>query len=137
MMTLSKEVFTIERESEVVYFRNKVKECAVNLGMSLINQTKLLTAASELIRNMLRYANGGEAILEIIERNKVKGIRLTFADKGPGIKDVKQAMENGFSTGKSLGLGLPGAKRLSNEFEIKSEVGIGTTVTIIRWKNGL
>src|SRR3712207_2605529 len=92
MMILSKEVFSIERESEVVYFRNKVKEQAVKLGMSLINQTKLLTAASELIRNMLRYANGGEAILEVIERNKVKGIRLTFADKGPGIKDVKQAL---------------------------------------------
>lgn len=103
----------------------------------MVGQTKLITAASELVRNMLRYASGGEAILEIVIRNNIKGVRLTFADKGPGIKDIKQAMQDGFSTGKSLGLGLPGAKRLSNEFDIKSEVGKGTTVTIIRWKNGL
>ena len=137
MMTLSKEVLTIQREPDVVFFRNKTKEYAVKIGMSLVGQTKLITAASELVRNMLRYANGGEAILEIVVRNNMKGVRLTFADKGPGIKDIKQALQDGFSTGKSLGLGLPGAKRLSNEFEIKSEVGKGTTVTIIRWKNGL
>jgi len=103
----------------------------------MVGQTKLITAASELVRNMLRYANGGEAILEIVVRNNVKGVRLTFVDKGPGIKDIKQAMQDGFSTGRSLGLGLPGAKRLANEFDIKSEVGKGTTVSIIRWKNGV
>jgi serine/threonine-protein kinase RsbT len=137
MMTLSKETLTIQREPDVIYFRNKAKEYAVKIGMSMVGQTKLITAASELVRNMLRYANGGEAVLEIVIRNNVKGVRLTFADKGPGIPDVKQAMQDGFSTGRSLGLGLPGAKRLSNEFDIKSEVGKGTTVTIIRWKNGL
>ncbi|KAA5542463.1 anti-sigma regulatory factor [Adhaeribacter rhizoryzae] len=137
MMTLSKETLTIQREPDVIYFRNKAKEYAVKIGMSMVGQTKLITAASELVRNMLRYANGGEAVLEIVIRNNIKGVRLTFADKGPGIKDVKQAMQDGFSTGRSLGLGLPGAKRLSNEFDIKSEVGKGTTVTIIRWKNGL
>jgi len=137
MMTLSKETLTIQREPDVIYFRTKAKEYAVKIGMSMVGQTKLITAASELVRNMLRYANGGEAVLEIVIRNNVKGVRLTFADKGPGIKDVKQAMQDGFSTGRSLGLGLPGAKRLSNEFDIKSEVGKGTTVTIIRWKNGL
>ncbi|WP_026464033.1 anti-sigma regulatory factor [Adhaeribacter aquaticus] len=137
MMTLTKEKLTILREPDVIFFRNKAKEYAVKIGMSLVGQTKLITAASELVRNMLRYANGGEAILEIVVRNNIKGVRLTFADKGPGIKDVKQAMQDGFSTGKSLGLGLPGAKRLSNEFDLKSEVGKGTTVTIIRWKNGL
>lgn len=137
MMILSKETLSIQREPDVVFFRNKTREFAVKIGMSLVGQTKLITAASELVRNMLRYANGGEATLEIILRNNVKGVRLTFADKGPGIRDVRQAMQDGYSTGKSLGLGLPGAKRLSNEFDIKSEVGQGTTVTIIRWKNGL
>jgi serine/threonine-protein kinase RsbT len=137
MMTLSKETLTIQRETDVVYFRNKAKESAVKIGMSMVGQTKLITAASELVRNMLRYANGGEAIVEIVVQNSVKGIRLTFADKGPGIKDLKLAMQDGFSTGRSLGLGLPGAKRLSNEFTIKSEEGKGTTVTIIRWKNGI
>ncbi len=137
MMTLSKETLAIQREPDLIYFRNKAKEYAVKIGMSMVGQTKLITAASELVRNMLRYANGGEAILEIVVRNNIKGVRLTFADKGPGIKDVKQAMQDGYSTGRSLGLGLPGAKRLSNEFDIKSEVGKGTTVTIIRWKNGL
>lgn len=137
MMTLSKESLTIVREPDVIYFRNKAKEYAVKIGMSMVGQTKLITAASELVRNMLRYANGGEAILEIVIRNNIKGIRLTFTDKGPGIKDVNQAMQDGYSTGRSLGLGLPGAKRLSNEFDIKSEPGKGTTVTIIRWKNGL
>jgi len=137
MMTLSKESLKIEREPDVIFFRNKAKELAVKIGMSMVGQTKLITAASELVRNMLRYANGGEAILEIVVRNNVKGVRLTFVDKGPGIKDIKQAMQDGFSTGRSLGLGLPGAKRLANEFDIKSEVGKGTTVSIIRWKNGV
>ena len=137
MMTLSKETLSIQRETDVVYFRNKAKECAVKIGMSMVGQTKLITAASELVRNMLRYAKGGEAIIEIVVQNSVKGVRLTFADKGPGIKDLKMAMQDGFSTGRSLGLGLPGAKRLSNEFNIKSEEGKGTTVTIIRWKNGI
>lgn len=137
MMILSKETLSIQREPDVVFLRNKTREFAVKIGMNLVGQTKLITAASEIVRNMLRYANGGEAILEIILRNNLKGVRLTFTDKGPGIKDVRQAMQDGFSTGKSLGLGLPGAKRLSNEFEINSEVGQGTTVTIIRWKNGL
>lgn len=137
MMTLTKEVLAIEREPDVIFFRNKARELAVKIGMSLVGQTKLITAASELVRNMLRYANGGDAILEIVVRNNVKGVRLTFADKGPGIPDLPLALRDGFSTGKSLGLGLPGAKRLSNEFLIKSEVGQGTTVTIIRWKNGL
>jgi serine/threonine-protein kinase RsbT len=137
MMILSKEILVIQKEQDVIFFRNKAKEYAVKIGMSLVGQTKLLTAASELVRNMLRYADGGQATLEIIMQNNNKGVRLIFADKGPGIKDIKQAMQDGYSTGKSLGLGLPGAKRLSNEFDIKSEVGKGTTVTIIRWKNGI
>lgn len=137
MMILFKEILPIQREPDVIFFRNKAKELAVRVGMSLVGQTKLITAASELVRNMLRYANGGETILEIIVNNNVKGVRLTFKDRGPGIPDIKQAMQDGFSTGRSLGLGLPGAKRLSNEFTIESELGKGTTISIIRWKNGV
>lgn len=136
MMTLSKESFEIKREPDVILFRNRAKEVAAKIGMSLVGQTKLITAASELVRNMLRYAEGGTGTIEVIINNNIKGVRLTFADKGPGIKDIKLAMQDGFSSGTSLGLGLPGAKRLSNEFAIKSEPGKGTTVTIIRWKNG-
>ena len=126
----------ILREQDVVPFRSRVKEFAVKIGMSLINQTKLITAASELVRNMLKYANGGKITLEIISKNGQSGIRLTFEDQGPGIKDINLAMKDGFSTGKSLGLGLPGTKRLVNEFDLKSVPGEGTTVTIIHWKNG-
>lgn len=127
----------IAREQDVVLFRNRVKEYATKIGMSILNQTKLITAASELVRNMLKYANGGTVLIEVISKNKVTGVRLTFEDKGPGIPDLKLAMQDGYSTGKSLGLGLPGAKRLVNEFDIKSEVGKGTTVAITRWKNGI
>lgn len=126
----------IVREQDVVPFRNRVKELATKIGMSLVNQTKLITAASELVRNMLKYANGGKVLLEIISKNAQTGVRLTFVDEGPGIADVQQAMRDGFSTGKSLGLGLPGTKRLVNEFDIKSKLGEGTTVTITHWKNG-
>jgi serine/threonine-protein kinase RsbT len=126
----------IEKEQDVVPFRNRVKEYAIRIGMSLVNQTKLITAASELVRNMLKYANGGIALIEVISQGRDNGIRLTFTDKGPGIGDITLAMKDGYSSGKSLGIGLPGTKRLVNEFDIKSIVGVGTTVTIIKWKNG-
>jgi len=126
----------IEKEQDVVPFRNRVKEFATKIGMSLVNQTKLITAASELVRNMLKYANGGSVVIEIISGERDNGIRLTFDDKGPGIKDIALALKDGFSTGKSLGIGLPGAKRLVSEFDIKSVAGKGTVVTIIKWKNG-
>jgi len=126
----------IEREQDVVPFRNRVKEFAAKIGMSLVNQTKLITAASELVRNMLKYANGGIVVIEIVNQGRDNGIRLIFDDKGPGIKDIPLALKDGFSTGKSLGIGLPGAKRLVSEFDIKSVVGKGTVVTIIKWKNG-
>lgn len=127
---------SIQKEQDVVPFRNRVKEYAVKIGMSLVNQTKLITAASELVRNMLKYANGGSALIEVVSKGRENGVRLTFQDKGPGIADIKLAMQDGYSTGKSLGLGLPGTKRLVSEFDIKSTVGQGTTVTIIKWKNG-
>lgn len=133
---LNKDKMLIQKEQDVVPFRNRVKEYAVKIGMSLVNQTKLITAASELVRNMLRYANGGETLIEVVSKGRENGIRLTFTDKGPGIKDIAMAMKDGFSTGRSLGLGLPGTKRLVSEFDIKSIVGQGTTVTIVKWKNG-
>jgi serine/threonine-protein kinase RsbT len=135
-IVLNKDSMTIEKEQDVVPFRNRVKEYAVKIGMGLVNQTKLITAASELVRNMLKYAGGGITIIEVISEGRDNGIRLTFQDRGPGIKDIALAMKDGFTTGKSLGLGLPGTRRLVNEFNIKSTVGEGTTVSIIKWKNG-
>lgn len=136
IVTLNKDTMVIQKEQDVVPFRNRVKEYAVKIGMSLVNQTKLITAASELVRNMLRYAGGGTTLIEVVSKGRENGIRLTFLDTGPGIKDIALAMKDGYSSGKSLGLGLPGAKRLVSEFDIKSAVGQGTTVTIIKWKNG-
>lgn len=135
-IVLNKDSMRIEKEQDVVPFRNRVKEFAVKIGMGLVNQTKLITAASELVRNMLKYGGGGVTIIEVISEGRETGIRLVFQDKGPGIKDIALAMQDGFTTGKSLGLGLPGARRLVNDFSIKSAVGEGTTVTIIKWKNG-
>lgn len=134
--TLSKDTMEIVREQDVVPFRNRVREAAVKIGMGLVNQTKLITAASELVRNMLKYAGGGLAMIEVVNRNNENGIRLIFTDKGPGISDIPLAMKDGYSTGKSLGLGLPGTKRLVNEFIIESTEGKGTKVSIIKWKNG-
>ena len=133
---LNKDKMVIIKEQDVVPFRNRVKEYATKIGMGLVNQTKLITAASELVRNMLRYANGGETLIEVISKGRENGIRLTFSDKGPGIANIDMAMKDGFTTGKSLGLGLPGTKRLVSEFDIKSVVGKGTTVMIVKWKNG-
>jgi serine/threonine-protein kinase RsbT len=135
-LVLNKDNMTIQKEQDVVPFRNRVKEYAVKIGMSVVNQTKLITAASELVRNMLKYGGGGVVLLEVVSEGRDTGIRLSFRDKGPGIKDITLAMKDGYTTGKSLGIGLPGAKRLVSEFDIKSEVGTGTTVTILKWKNG-
>jgi serine/threonine-protein kinase RsbT len=137
MIILNKEKIPINREQDVVFFRQRLKEHATKIGMSILNQTKLITAASELVRNILRYAEKGEITIEVLSQQSQVGIRVIFSDNGPGIPDVNKAMQDGFSTGKSLGLGLPGAKRLVNFFDLQSEVGKGTTVTIIRWKNGI
>lgn len=136
ILSLSKDNIEVVREQDVVLLRNRVKEVAVKIRMGLLNQTKLITAASELVRNMLRYGNGGNCLIEVVSRGRDNGVRLTFSDQGPGIPDIGQAMRDGFSTGKSLGLGLPGSKRLVNEFDIKSKVGEGTTVMILKWANG-
>ena len=136
MIVLNKDSFSIVKEQDVILFRNRVKEYAVKIGMGLVNQTKLITAASELVRNMLKYGGGGMVSIAVGTRGTENGIRLVFADTGPGIKDLKLAMTDGFTTGKSLGMGLPGARRLVSEFDIKSEKDKGTVVTIIKWKNG-
>lgn len=136
MVILNKDELSIYKEQDVVPFRNRVKEYAVKIGMGLLNQTKLITAASELVRNMLKYGGGGKALIEVVSKGRENGIRLTFSDKGPGIKDINLAMKDGFTTGRSLGLGLPGTKRLVSEFKIESELGKGTIVTVIKWKNG-
>jgi serine/threonine-protein kinase RsbT len=135
-IVLNKDNMTIRYDQDVVPFRNRVKEYAVKIGMSVLNQTKLITGASELVRNMLKYGEGGNVLIEVLSKERDSGIRLVFEDKGPGIPDIKLAMQDGYTTGKSMGLGLPGTKRLMNEFHIESEVGRGTKVTVIKWKNG-
>jgi serine/threonine-protein kinase RsbT len=135
-ITIVKDEMRIINEQDVLPFRNRAREYAVEIGMSVVGQTKLITAASELARNMLKYAKGGIILLEIVSRGIDTGIRVTFKDNGPGIKDIKLAMSDGYSTGNGLGLGLPGARRLVSEFEIHSQEGNGTTITVIKWKNG-
>ena len=136
IISLSKDQIEVLKEQDAVFLKNRVREIAVRIKMGLVNQTRLITAASELVRNMLRYANGGLCVIEVVSSGRINGVRVTFIDKGPGISDIAQAMRDGFSTGKSLGLGLPGAKRLVNEFGIESKVGEGTTVMILKWANG-
>nr|WP_294787638.1 anti-sigma regulatory factor [uncultured Flavobacterium sp.] len=135
-ITNSKEEAPVLKEQDVVPLRNRVKEYGVKAGMSILNQTKLITATSELLRNLLKYGGGGRVIIESVSNGRDNGVRVTFIDNGPGIADISLAMKDGYSTGKSMGLGLPGTKRLVNEFDIKSELGNGTTVTITKWKNG-
>ena len=135
-ITNNKEEALIVKEQDVVPLHNRVKEYGVKIGMSILNQTKLITATSELVRNLLKYGGGGKVIIESVSNGRENGVRVTFIDNGPGIADIELAMKDGYSTGKSLGLGLPGTKRLVNEFDIKSELGNGTTVTITKWKNG-
>ncbi|PST83707.1 anti-sigma regulatory factor [Pedobacter yulinensis] len=136
VLSLSKDTIQVVKEQDAVFLKNRVKETATKIKMGLVNQTRLITAASELVRNMLRYANGGRCDIEVVSSGRNNGVRLTFTDKGPGIPDISQAMKDGFSTGKSLGLGLPGTRRLVNEFDIKSKIGEGTTVMVIKWANG-
>lgn len=137
MIALNKELFAIATEQDAVLFRNRTQEQAAKIKMSLVNQTKLITAASELARNMLKYAKGGQVTVETVFQNTKTGIRLTFVDQGPGITDIPTAMKDGYSTGGSLGMGLPGAKRLSDEFTLISTPGTGTKVTIIKWRNAI
>lgn len=134
MPTTKTERVEIRQSDDVVRVRQVARTLAVEVGLSLVDQTKIVTAASELARNTLDYGGGGEVMLEAIEQAGRRGLRLTFEDKGPGISDIEQALKDGFTSGKGMGLGLGGAKRLCNEFSIDSNVGVGTKVMIARWK---
>ena len=128
------ETMSIKTSADVVLVRQAVRKLAVEQGLSLVDQTKIVTAASELARNTLDYGGGGEVQLEAIQEGNRRGMRLTFEDKGPGISDIDLALKDGFTTGGGLGMGLSGSKRLVNEFNIVSRVGEGTTITIAKWK---
>jgi serine/threonine-protein kinase RsbT len=130
---LREETLGIQSDADVVRVRQMTRELAVALGFRLVDQTKIVTAASELARNTLVHGGGGAALLEAVHDGARRGLRLTFTDKGPGIADVARALTDGYTTGSGLGLGLGGAKRLSNEFEISSAPGRGTRVRIARW----
>jgi len=134
MPTPPTEVVEIRDSADVVQVRQSVRTLASSLGFSLIDQTKVVTAASELARNTLEHGGGGTARLESLAQGLKKGIRLTFEDTGPGIPDVSLALTDGYTTGGGMGLGLSGSKRLVNEFDIATSVGAGTRVTITKWK---
>ena len=127
-------VLAIRTSTDVVMVRQSVRALATELGFSLVDQTKIVTAASELARNTLEHGGGGSAKLEVGNQGIRKGLRLTFEDKGPGIPDVKLAMTDGYTTGGGMGLGLSGSKRLVNELNIVTKVGEGTCVTATKWK---
>ena len=124
----------VASDADIVAVRQRVRALAVESGFSLVDQTKIVTAASELARNTVVHGGGGTVDIEILVEGGRRGLRLTFRDHGPGIADVETAMRNGFTTGGGLGLGLGGAKRLSNEFDIQSRPGEGTVVRITRWR---
>jgi serine/threonine-protein kinase RsbT len=128
------EILQIRSEQDIVAVRQAVKTWAAQLSFSLVDQTKIVTAASELGRNTFTYGGGGEARLEILSEGLRKGLRVTFEDHGPGIPDIDRAMQDGYTSGKGMGLGLSGSKRLVNDFRLSSEVGKGTIVSITRWK---
>jgi serine/threonine-protein kinase RsbT len=128
------ETLEIRSSSDVVTVRQATRALAERTGLSLVDQTKLVTAASELARNTLTYGGGGTVRLGALENGVRRGVWLTFEDQGPGIPDIEQALKDGFTTGTGLGLGLGGARRLVNEFSIESTPGKGTRVTIARWK---
>jgi serine/threonine-protein kinase RsbT len=129
------EEISLRGGEDVVRLRRAVRDHAVSVGFSLVDQTKFVTAASELGRNTVQHGGGGRALLAAVTDGGRRGLRLEFVDQGPGIADIAQALVDGFSTGGGLGLGLSGAKRLSNEFEIDSKRGVGTRVAIVRWKH--
>jgi serine/threonine-protein kinase RsbT len=134
MLLLSADTLALERSDQIVSVRQTVRERAIELGFSLVDQTKIVTAASELARNTIQHGGGGVVLIETVNDGARRGLRLTFEDHGPGIPDVSVAMKDGYTTAGGLGLGLSGAKRLSNEFRIDSVPGHGTRVVITRWK---
>lgn len=134
MKIVSSESLPVRSSEDIVTVRQAVRRTAVKLGFGLVDQTKVVTASSELARNTLDYGGGGTALVEVLENGAKSGLRLTFEDQGPGIANIEQALTDGFTSGNGMGLGLGGAKRLSHEFEILSKPGEGTRVSIVRWR---
>ncbi len=126
--------FPVKIGEDVVRLRQVVRAEAIAIGLSLVDQTKVITAASEIARNTIDYGKGGDVTIEVVNTSGRRGVKVVFADNGPGIVDMEKALTDGYTTGGGLGLGLSGAKRLVNEFDVKSTVGHGTVVTLIRWK---
>jgi serine/threonine-protein kinase RsbT len=133
MQVEKRDTLPIAADGDIVRVRQHVRDWAISLGFSLVDQTKLVTAASELARNTLIYGKGGTLTLEAVRNDRKRGLRLTFEDQGPGIADISQALKDGYTTGGGLGLGLSGSRRLSQDFSIDSTVGQGTRVVIARW----
>ncbi len=134
MTVLNSESMELRTSEDIVLVRQAVRKKAVSLGFGLVDQTKVVTASSELARNMLNYGGGGTVQLEVVQNERRSGLRLVFEDQGPGIPDIDLAMKDGYTSGQGMGLGLGGAKRLSHEFEILSKIGEGTRISILRWR---
>ncbi len=134
MPTQKNEVLLLQSDSDIVLVRQKVRAWSTELGFGLVDQTKIVTAASELARNTVDYGGGGKAHLEAVQNGNRWGLRLVFEDEGPGIPDLELALTDGYTTGKGMGLGLSGSKRLVNDFDIEIQVGKGTRITIAKWK---
>ena len=134
MKSTKQETVPIASSSDVVLARQKVRQWAIEMKFTLVDQTKLVTAASELARNALEHGKGGQMVIEQVENSIKSGLKLVFEDRGPGISDVNAALRDGFTTGGGMGLGLGGSKRLVNDFQIETEPGKGTRVTVVRWK---
>ena len=134
MTTIKSESISVTVASDVVILRQKVCAWTTELKFSLVDQTKMITASSELARNTVDHGGGGTCLMEIVSNGARTGLRLTFEDHGPGIPDIDLALKDGYTTGAGMGLGLSGSKRLVNEFQIASKVGEGTRICVIRWK---
>jgi serine/threonine-protein kinase RsbT len=131
---VSRQTLPVRTDEDVVAVRRHVRERAVAIALSLVDQTKLVTAASELARNTIKYGGGGEVHVDALDDGARKGVGLIFVDGGPGIPDLELALRDGYTTGGGLGLGLSGSKRLADEFDIATRVGEGTAVSIVKWK---
>lgn len=134
MRAVKHETLPIATSADVVMARQKVRQWATEMKFTLVDQTKLVTAASELARNALDHGKGGKMVMEMVENLSRTGLKLIFEDRGPGIPDVEAALRDGFTTGGGMGLGLGGSKRLVNDFQIESQPGKGTRITVVRWK---
>jgi len=134
MPIVKSEWWPVRSGEDIVRVRQIVRRWAVELGFGLVDQTKIVTAASEIARNTVDYGGGGEVLVESLSENARRGLRLVFEDKGPGIQNIDEALKDGFTTSRGLGLGLGGARRLATEFSVESRPGEGTRVSLTRWK---